>query len=614
MNTLFALIGVQALLGAVDNLWHHECTERLPGRKSARTELRLHAARESLYAIVFMGIAWREWLGAWAWVMGLILVAEVVVTLWDFVIEDRTRHLPPSERVLHTLLALNYGVVLAWFAPLLWRWSTHETGLTPVDYGIASQVLTVCAIGVFAWSIRNAIAVLRLSRPAAWIRDPFQIGRNAVPRTILVSGATGFIGGHLVRKLLARGDRVIVLTRDADKALDCFGPHVDIVTTLESMPSNAKIHGIVNLAGAPILGFPWTRARRRKLLDSRVETTNALVRLCSRLRIAPRVLVSGSAIGFYGVRGDEALDETAGSQRIFQSMLCKLWEDAASAACSANVRVVRLRIGLVLSGEGGALPTLALPVRLWMGALIGRGRQWMSWVHIADLVRLICAALDDPRYSGPVNATAPVPVTQCEFYAALGATVRRPVWMRVPAFLLRILLGDMAQLLADGQRVVPAKALRLGFEFKHRSVQDALRAIYAPRQAFGDELEIYYNGACPVCDAEMTHYSRIARRHELPLRFIDAIVSRNQLASCGLRREHLERRVYIRDERGRIRSGLGAILILWRQLPGYRWLARVVGLPIIRSLGEHAYDHVIAPTLAWWANRRLRREPVSQSR
>src|SRR5262245_38369363 len=124
MNTLFTLIGVQALMGAVDNFWHHECTARLPQKKSARAELCLHAAREFLYGIVFIGIAWRVWLGAWAWVLASILAAEVIITLCDFVIEDRTRHLPASERVLHSLLALNYGVLLAWFAPLLRQWGT----------------------------------------------------------------------------------------------------------------------------------------------------------------------------------------------------------------------------------------------------------------------------------------------------------------------------------------------------------------------------------------------------------------------------------------------------------------------------------------------------------
>jgi uncharacterized protein len=212
-------------------------------------------------------------------------------------------------------------------------------------------------------AVRKATAALRLRRPPEWVRNPIVTRADTNGRTVLVSGGTGFIGGHLIRRLLARGERVIVLTRDADRALDRFGPHVRIITRTAELNEHECIEAVVNLAGAPILGFPWTRARRRKLVASRVDTTRSLVDLCGRLVQPPRVFVSASAIGYYGVHADEPLDEKGDPQPIFQSRLCQEWEAAADAAEGIVKRVVKIRIGLVLGRDGGALPQLARPVR-----------------------------------------------------------------------------------------------------------------------------------------------------------------------------------------------------------------------------------------------------------
>ena len=483
MFIVFALITTQALLGAVDNLWHHEITERLPAKRAAAVELMLHSARELIYAFVFVGLAWFRWQGIWVALIAGVMLIEVAVTLLDFVIEDKTRQLPPFERVLHTLLALNFGAVLAMLGPVLTRWWPMPSAVIPVYYGPISWVFTVFGAGVFAWSLRNATAAVRLRRPPEWSRNPILVRLKEAPRVMLVSGATGFIGGHLVRRLISRGDQVIVLTRDAGNALDRFGPHVRIVTSLKELDDDTKIDAVVNLAGAPIMGLPWTRARRAKLIGSRVETTRALVALMSRLTRPPRVLISASAIGFYGARAHEWLDENSTPGADFQSQLCREWEAAAMGAEGWVGRVVRLRIGFVLGRDGGALPQLLMPVRLWAGAILGRGTQWVSWIHIRDLIRLFEFVLDTPAVCGPVNAVAPMAATHIQFQRALGTALHRPVWLRVPAFILRAILGEMATLLVDGQHVVPRRAIEAGFRFRFRQLSGALTHLLDDRRA-----------------------------------------------------------------------------------------------------------------------------------
>jgi uncharacterized protein (TIGR01777 family) len=302
-------------------------------------------------------------------------------------------------------------------------------------------------------------------------------GSSATPRTVLLSGATGFIGGHLVRRLIARGDKVIVFTRHADIALDRFGPQMRIVTDLNDVGLDEKIDAVVNLAGAPILGFPWTRARRQTLVGSRVGTTRALVALCARIARPPRVFVTASAVGYYGVRGDEVIDEQGHAASIFQSALCQEWEAAAEGADSLGARLVKLRIGLVLGRNGGALPQLAAAARFGLGAVLGTGRQWVSWIHIDDLIRLVEFALDTPAVRGALNAVATDPVTHLEFQRGIASALRRPLWLRVPAIVLRTALGEMAQLLVDGQRVVSNRATALGFRFRYPDVRRALMSL-----------------------------------------------------------------------------------------------------------------------------------------
>jgi hypothetical protein len=387
MSTLGLLLGVQIALGALDNFWHHEIREALPGKREARVEVALHAGRELCYALLFAALAWWEWRGAWAFALLGLLAVEIVVTLVDFVVEDATRRLPKAERILHTVLAINFGALLAVFAPTLLAWARLPTGVVHVDHGLGSWLLTAAAVGVLAWSIRNALAARRHFAPPTWQRRALHPGRRAAAKRVLVTGATGFIGRKLVQRLVARGDHAIVLARNAAKAADLFGPHAEIVTDLAALPATTRVDAIVNLAGESIAGGLWTKRRRQLLLGSRLGVTEALLALVARLAIKPATWVNGSAVGYYGARdGDDSLHEKSAPGGGFQAELCRRWEAAAARAGDLGVKVAALRIGVVLGGDGGALPALARPVRLLAGTGMGTGRQWFSWIHVDDLV------------------------------------------------------------------------------------------------------------------------------------------------------------------------------------------------------------------------------------
>jgi uncharacterized protein (TIGR01777 family) len=300
------------------------------------------------------------------------------------------------------------------------------------------------------------------------------------PRGVLVTGGTGFIGGHVITRLLARGIPVWVWTRDVRGARKKLGAPVNVVGALADIPADAPIDGIVNLAGAAAIGPPWTRARRRVLIDSRVKTTEAVIGWCQARMRRPAVLVSASAIGYYGGfsdrPGDEWLDETSPPQPgVFQSDLCRLRELATRPAEDLGIRVVNPRIGLVLGRDGGILQRLSLAAKLGGAAIVGNGRQWMSWIHIDDIVSVLARALEDETWSGAINAVAPDPVRQRDFQRALTRVLHRPLLLRIPAFALRACLGEMAELLVKGQRVAPRRLQALGFEFAHVTLDGALR-------------------------------------------------------------------------------------------------------------------------------------------
>ena len=480
---LWPLIAVQIAMGAFDTLYHHEMTERLAWRPSQSHELRLHGIRNFFYAALFLVFAWREPHGAWAMLVMAVLGAEVVITLADFVEEDMSRKLPASERINHTLLALNYGAILMLLVPLLIGWAAQPTALAPAFYGPWTALAD--GGGRRRRAVRRArscggcaraAAGARQGRPTSW--------RHCAPRqTVLVTGATGFVGRRLVEALTAAGHRTIVLARDPAKAAR-LPPPFWLVTQLDQIPSDTPIDAIVNLAGEPIADRLWTAARRRRILGSRLRMTRAVVRLVARLERKPAVLVSGSAIGWYGLWRVEALTEFDGGKACFTHRLCEAWERAAKAAERHGVRVVRLRTGLVLGTEGGLLARLLTPFEFGLGGPIGHGRQWMSWIERDDLVRLIAHVIATPALTGAVNATAPTPVTNREFTRELARALRRPAVMWVPGALLHRLVGDLAdELLLGGQRVVPDKAEATGFKFRHATLRHALAALLGARAA-----------------------------------------------------------------------------------------------------------------------------------
>lgn len=475
-TTLWTLIALQIAMGGFDTFYHHEMTERLAWRPSQRRELVLHGIRNLIYALLFAAFAWTEPRGLCAAAAMALLLVEAVITLMDFVEEDRSRTLPATERVTHTLLALNYGAILTLLLPVLAAWSRLPTAIAPAYYGLFSWIATLAAIGTAIGGPRDLLAARRTARlvrnPAAAIAPPF-----AERKRVLVTGATGFVGQRLCEVLSAYGHDVIALVRDPKKAR-LFRPPFTLVTDLEQIDDGARIDAIVNLAGEPIANGLWTNAKREKILRSRLDMTAGIVRLMARLDRRPDVLVSASAKGWYGVRGDEVLTEDAEARSCFGHEVCDAWEHEARRAEHLGVRVVLLRIALVFGSEGGMLGQL-LPVFEWgLGGPIGHGRQWTAWIERDDLVRLILHAIAKPELSGAVNATAPHPVRNAEFTKALARGLHRPAFFRIPAWPLRLIARDFAdELLLGGQRIVPEKALASGFVFHHPDLDGALAAI-----------------------------------------------------------------------------------------------------------------------------------------
>ncbi|HKR78072.1 MAG TPA: TIGR01777 family oxidoreductase [Nitrospira sp.] len=305
---------------------------------------------------------------------------------------------------------------------------------------------------------------------------------------IILTGGSGFIGRALCRALSGKGHRITVLTTHGRTASQVFGPSVTAVqwNGRDGGAWEKSLEGadaVVNLAGAPIADGRWTNARKRLLTESRVQLTRCLVEAISQRSAKPRVLISASGIGFYGPNDDALLTETSPRGDGFLAELCVEWEREAGRASDFGTRVVLLRTGMVLERDGGALPKMLLPFRLFVGGPIMPGTQWVSWIHRDDHVRLIEWALATPTVSGPINAVAPEPERMQAFCATLGRVLHRPSWLPVPEPVLSLGLGELGTVMTTGQRVSPEKALHGGYMFKYPTLELALRAILKNSQA-----------------------------------------------------------------------------------------------------------------------------------
>lgn len=296
---------------------------------------------------------------------------------------------------------------------------------------------------------------------------------------LVIAGGTGFIGSALCTRLLEAGYFLSVLTRGPAPVTISRSKKWQTWDAASSGPWETALEGadgVINLAGEPLAAKRWSERRKKRIRDSRIRATRALVTAISKAKQKPRFLLNGSAIGYYGPHGDEALTDAAEAGNDFLGRVCHEWESEAREAENYGLRVIRLRTGIVLGRGGGALAKMVLPFKLFVGGALGSGKQWMSWIQLEDEIGLIQFLIENPGAKGAVNAVAPDPVTMREFSKTLGKVLRRPSWAPVPAFVLRLVLGEMSDMLLTGQRVLPAQAEKLGYRFRHPNLYEALKA------------------------------------------------------------------------------------------------------------------------------------------
>ena len=294
---------------------------------------------------------------------------------------------------------------------------------------------------------------------------------------ILITGGTGLIGRALCRALLAEGHTLTVFSRHPETVPAKCGAGVQALASLDEWTADRYFDAVINLAGEPIVDAAWSERRKQVLRDSRIALTRQLVARIAQAEQRPAVLLSGSAVGYYGGRGDRELVETSGPGDDFPAQLCMDWEAAALEAENLGVRVCLLRTGLILSKDGGLLARMLPPFRLGLGARLGDGKQWMSWIHIDDYVKYLLHLLQDEQLSGPFDMTTPQPVTNAEFTRILAMVLHRPAPFSAPVAMLKLAMGERAALVLEGQRVLPARLRASGVQCTYPDLESALRAI-----------------------------------------------------------------------------------------------------------------------------------------
>ncbi|WP_241569244.1 TIGR01777 family oxidoreductase [Rosenbergiella collisarenosi] len=294
---------------------------------------------------------------------------------------------------------------------------------------------------------------------------------------ILMTGATGLIGRRLVEELQSQSHQLTILTRSPRRAAEYFGDQVTLWETLADQTSLDGFDGVINLAGEPIADKRWTPEQKKKLCDSRWQLTEKLASLITTSLKPPAVFISGSAVGYYGDQGEEEVDEDHPANKEFSWQLCAQWEALALAAASEATRVCLLRTGVVLSSTGGALAKMVFPFRVGLGGPLGNGQQFMPWIHIEDMVRGIIFLLNHPDAKGAFNMVAPTPVRNAQFSRVLGEVLHRPTLFRVPASVIRLLMGESATLVLGGQRAVPKRLHEAGYVFGYQELKPALQDV-----------------------------------------------------------------------------------------------------------------------------------------
>lgn len=298
---------------------------------------------------------------------------------------------------------------------------------------------------------------------------------------VIVTGGTGLIGRILVDQLASDGHEVIVLSRNPGHAKS-YSQVVRLVEWDARTPQGWSewVDGaevVVNLAGAGLADWLWTKSRKQILHDSRVQAGHAVAEAVAMAEHKPKVVIQASAVGYYGPRGDEPIKEDHSPGDDFLADLCRRWEDSSRSVEEHGVRRAIIRTGLVLSQKGGVLPRLLLPIRLFLGGRIGSGKQYYSWIHLEDEVRAIRHLVEDETARGPFNLTAPNPLPNSMFIETICRALGRPAWLPLPEFVLRLLVGDMATVLVDGQRAVPTRLQKTGFEFSYPTLENAMKEL-----------------------------------------------------------------------------------------------------------------------------------------
>lgn len=291
---------------------------------------------------------------------------------------------------------------------------------------------------------------------------------------IFITGGTGLVGSHLIPLLLQKKHTVTALSRNIEKAQSILGNNVEFCDSLEKLTSLDEYDAVINLAGEPIAGKRWTELQKQKLCQSRWEITKKLTQLIKAGTNPPQVFISGSAIGYYGNKGDITVTEDTEPHEEFTHKLCTTWEAFAMQAESSKTRVCLLRTGIVLSSKGGMLAKVLPIFKLGLGGTMGNGKQYISWIHIEDMAGIISFLLTTPQINGAINMTSPTPVTNKEFSKTLAKVLKRPCIFKVPSTVISLFMGEASTLLLDGQRAIPEKLELNKYQFRYKDIQSAL--------------------------------------------------------------------------------------------------------------------------------------------